>query len=90
MYVGMEGDTAPPSLTSAPDGGELSATRSCRFTSGEIFTGTHYIRGWVGPRTGVDTEEKRKFSCSFRELNPDFSARSPSLYRLNYRGSIRS
>jgi hypothetical protein len=42
-------------LTSALVGGEWSASRPGRFTPG-----THWIGGWVGPRTGLDVE-MRKF-----------------------------
>jgi hypothetical protein len=38
------------SLTSALDGGELSASRPGRFTRRERDPGTHWIVGWVGPR----------------------------------------
>jgi hypothetical protein len=43
-------------LTSALVGGEWSASRPCRFTSG-----THWIGGLVGPRAGLDDVEERKF-----------------------------
>jgi hypothetical protein len=33
-------------LTSALAGGEWSASRPCRFTSGERAPGTHWIGGW--------------------------------------------
>jgi hypothetical protein len=48
-------------LTSALVGGEWSASRPGRFTPGERAPGTHRIGGWVGPRTGLDDMEKRKF-----------------------------
>jgi hypothetical protein len=35
-------------LTSVLDGGELSASRPCRFTPRERALGTHWIGGWVG------------------------------------------
>jgi hypothetical protein len=41
-------------LTSALDGGEKSASGPSRFTPKESAPGTHYIRGWVGLRTGMD------------------------------------
>jgi hypothetical protein len=44
-------------LTSALDGGELSASRLGRFTPGERVPGTHWIGGWVNPRTGPDAIE---------------------------------
>jgi hypothetical protein len=46
-------------LTSALVGGEWSASRSCRFTPGEIAPGIVCRGGWVGPRTGLDATEKR-------------------------------
>jgi hypothetical protein len=69
---------APPFLTAAVDGSEWSASRPCRFTAG-----THWIGGWVGPRTGLDVVEKRK-SCPCLDSNPDRPAHSLSLYRLSY------
>jgi len=38
-------------VTSAPDRGEWSASRPCRFTSKERAPGIHWIWGWVGPHT---------------------------------------
>jgi hypothetical protein len=58
-------------LTSALDGGEWSASRSCRFTPS-----TNWIGGWVGPRAGLDATEKNKISCPCRETNPSRPARS--------------
>jgi hypothetical protein len=48
-------------LTSALAGDEWSASRPCRFTPGEIASGTHWMGGWVKPRAGLDDLEKRKF-----------------------------
>jgi hypothetical protein len=48
-------------LTSALAGGEWSASRPGRFTPGETAPGTHWIGGWVGPRTSLDDVKKRKF-----------------------------
>jgi hypothetical protein len=45
-------------LTSALAGGEWSTSRPGRFTPGEIAPGTHWIGGWVGPRTAM---EKKQF-----------------------------
>jgi hypothetical protein len=75
-------------LTTALVGGEWSASRSGRFTPGERTPGTHWIGGWVGPRAGLDTVEKRKLltlpGLELRLL--DRPARSQSLYRLRYPG----
>jgi hypothetical protein len=52
------------SLTSALDGG------SGRFTPWERAPGTHWIGGWVGPRTVLDAVVKRKIPSPRRESNP--------------------
>jgi hypothetical protein len=54
-----EWDIAPPFLTSALDNGEWSASRPGRFTRKEIASGTHWIGGWAGPRSGLDTTGNR-------------------------------
>jgi hypothetical protein len=38
-----------------------SASRPSHFTPGERTPVTHWIGGWVGPRTNLDDMEKRKF-----------------------------
>jgi hypothetical protein len=48
-------------LTSALVGGEWSASRPGRLTSGERALGTHWIGDWVGPGAHLDNMEKRKF-----------------------------
>jgi hypothetical protein len=48
-------------FTSALVGGEWSVSRHGCFTPGERVPGTHWIRAWVGPRPGLDDEEKRIF-----------------------------
>jgi hypothetical protein len=53
---------ATPFLTSTLDEGEWSASSPGRFTSGEIVSCTHWIRGSVGPRAGLDVMEKRNNS----------------------------
>jgi hypothetical protein len=47
---------------------------------------THWIEGWVGPRTGPEDVEKRKFlTLPGLELQTlGRPARSQSLYRLRY------
>jgi hypothetical protein len=42
-------------------GGEWSASHPGRFTPGERAPGTHWIGGWVDPRTGLNDAEKIKF-----------------------------
>jgi hypothetical protein len=48
-------------LTSVVAGGEWSASRPGRCTSGERAACTHWVGGSVGPKAGVDDVEKRKF-----------------------------
>jgi hypothetical protein len=62
----------------------VSVTPRPRFTP----FGTHWIRGWVGPRAGPDAAARRKILCPCRGSNPDRPARSQTLYCLSYRGSI--
>jgi hypothetical protein len=51
--------------------------------------GIHWIGGWVGPRTGLDDVENRKFlNLPALELRPfGRPTSSQSLYRLRYPGS---
>jgi hypothetical protein len=51
------------SLTSALDGGEWSASRLR-----EKAHGTHWIGGWVDPRSVLDAVVKRKIPSPRREL----------------------
>jgi hypothetical protein len=51
-------------LTSVLVRDEWSASRPCRFTLGERASGTHFIGGWVDPRTGLD-ENIYNFNISF-------------------------
>jgi hypothetical protein len=75
-------------LTSALIGGEWSALSTGCFTTGDRAPGTN----WVGPRSGLDDVEKRTFlTLPGLELQPLCRlARSQSLYRLSYPGSIFS
>jgi hypothetical protein len=70
-------------MTSALVGGEWSASRPGRFT-----IGTHWIGGYVSPRTSLDDVEKKKFltlpGLELRLLCRP--ARSQSPYRLRYPG----
>jgi len=71
------------SLTSAIDGGEWTASRSSRFTTRERAPGTHWIRGWVGPRACLDAVVKRKIPSPCRDSN----SRASSAIPLSYPGS---
>jgi hypothetical protein len=57
-------------LTSTLDGVEWSASRPGRFISRERDHGTHWIGGWVGPRTLLDVAVNRKIPRPRRESNP--------------------
>jgi hypothetical protein len=60
---------------------EWSASRLGRLILCETALGTHWIGGWMGPRGGLDTVEKRQiFPLSVIESQPS----SPSLWRLSY------
>jgi hypothetical protein len=53
--------------TSALDGDEWSASRTGRTVPpGKGPTGTHCTGDWVGPRVGLDTQFRGKFSCLCR------------------------
>jgi hypothetical protein len=49
----------------------VSVTPRPRFTPGENTPGTHCTGGWVGPRAGLDTEDRGKILCPWRGSNPD-------------------
>jgi hypothetical protein len=51
------GGIVPPSLPSALNGGEWSASHPSRFTPRKGALGSHWIGGWVGPRAGLDAVE---------------------------------
>jgi hypothetical protein len=90
LYWGVEVCSATHCLTSALDGGEWSASRFGLFTPRERATGTHWIGGWVGPRTVLEEVVKRKILGPRRESNPRAPIVQPvdySLYRLSYHGS---
>jgi hypothetical protein len=57
-------------LTSALVGGELSASRLGRFTPRKRASATHWIKGWVGPRTSLDDVEKKE-TLPNRDSNSD-------------------
>jgi hypothetical protein len=88
MYVGVD-VLILVILILALIGGVFSLTLRPLYP-GERIPGTYWIGGWVGPRAGLDDVEKRKFlTLSGLELLPfGCPARSQSLYRLRYPGSI--
>jgi hypothetical protein len=56
--VRRSGSIAPPFKTSALDGGEWSVSHPGLFTPRERDPDSHWIGGWMGPRTGLDDMEK--------------------------------
>jgi len=62
-------------LTLVLNGGGWSASQPSHFTPRERACGTHWIGGWVGPRTDLKGLTKRKKShyCHCQELNPTHS-----------------
>jgi hypothetical protein len=64
------GGIAPHILDSALGGGEWPASRPDRFTPKERAPGTHWNRGWVGPRAVLDAVVKRKIPSPRRKSNP--------------------
>jgi hypothetical protein len=71
-------------LTSTLDGGKWSASSPDCFTPGEKVPITHWIGGWVGPGTGLDDAEKRKFFTHW-DSNSDPSIAQPVASRYtNY------
>jgi hypothetical protein len=42
-----------------------------------MTSGTHCTGGWVGPRAGLDTEDRRKILCPRRGSNPDHPVVQP-------------
>jgi hypothetical protein len=57
-------------------GGDWSASRPGKFTPGERTLGTDWIRGWMGPRTGLDDVKNGK-SCTYRHSKSDPSTVQP-------------
>jgi hypothetical protein len=55
---------------SSLEGGEWSASRPGRFTTGESASGTHWIGGWVGPRADLEAVEKIKILSPRRQSKP--------------------
>jgi hypothetical protein len=45
----------------------VSVTPRPRFTPGERTPDAHWVGGWVGFRTDVDTEAEGKILCLFRD-----------------------
>jgi hypothetical protein len=75
--VWRNGRVAPEFLIFALDEGEWSFPRHCRFARGENTPGTHWIGGYVGPKSRSGRHGEDKISCPYLESNSD-----PSLVQL--------
>jgi hypothetical protein len=51
-------------------GGEWSASRPGRFSSGERAPGTHWKGGWADPIAGLDALERKFLTLPRLELRP--------------------
>jgi hypothetical protein len=78
MKTWRSGGIAPPLLTSVLEGGDWSASGSCRF-----IPGNHRLYG-LQNRSGHYAEEK---NLVLPGIEPSRPARSPSAYRLIYSDS---
>ena len=67
----------PSFLPSALDGGEWTASHPSCFTSTKTSAVTHWIGGWLDPRTGPDVLEDRKIFCLCWEVNHNSSVIQP-------------
>jgi hypothetical protein len=63
--------------TSALDGVSGQRRAPPRFTPRERTPSTHWTGGWVGPRVGLDTEDRGKILCPCRGSNPDCQVFQP-------------
>jgi hypothetical protein len=69
-------------LTSALYGDVWSASRPGRHTSREITPGTHWIGGWVGPKTGLDAMNG-KVPSPFRKSRRQVYNIFKEIYKIN-------
>jgi hypothetical protein len=70
--LGGRRDIAP---THSLDGGEWSVSRPGGALPGERAPGTHWTRGWVGPRAGPDTEATGKILSPLPQIETPSSGR---------------
>jgi len=63
-------------LTSALDGGEWSSSHPGLFTPRARAPGTHWTRGWVGPRAGLDAVATRIPIITLPGTGPNRPSRS--------------
>jgi hypothetical protein len=72
VALGGRGDIAPTNSWPRPYMG-VSGQRHApaALCPGEWTPGTHCTGGWVGPRPGLDTEDRGKILCACRGSTPD-------------------
>jgi hypothetical protein len=73
-------------MTSALDGVSGQRHESSALYPQGRTPGTHLAGGWLGLRSGLDTEARRKILCLFLGSNPGRPAYSQTLYWLSYPG----
>jgi hypothetical protein len=64
----------------------------CQFSPGDRAPCTHCRGGWVGPRAGLDSFEKRKFSFPCQKCNQNFlvvQRVAQTLHRLTLAATIK-
>jgi hypothetical protein len=71
------GGIAPLILTLSLGRGEWSVSRPGRFTPVGRVPASHLIRGWVGPRVGLNFSAEEKTCCSSRRSNRQPSVVQP-------------
>jgi hypothetical protein len=83
-------DTRPTRDSYAQREGSVSEVWTCilkqRWSAVVTCTGTHWIGVWMGPRAGLDAEEKRKIPWPCLEPNSGRPTSIPSLHWLSYCG----
>jgi hypothetical protein len=73
-HEGVLGEWRYRSMHPWLDGGEWSASRPGLFTPRERGPVARWIRGWMGPRAGLDTVVKRNLPSPYRESNHQSSS----------------
>jgi hypothetical protein len=71
------------SLTAVIVGGEWSVLQPGRFTPEERARGSHWIGDWVGPRTGLEDVERKKY-CLYLDPKSEPLAIQPLASRYTY------
>jgi hypothetical protein len=76
-------------LTSALDGDDWSVSCPGHALPPGKDPSTHWIRGWVGVRAGLNTEARGKILCLCQGSNPSPPVYSQTIYILSYSSSCK-